>query len=169
MIPDDPDDPGHEEDAPAKTPPRKPSKEMSDPHFNGPLAQVVRSLFHSPPDPWPADVEADVRSREATPLCVNCLFPQERQQWFCPHCGITTSEFAPVMPYMQIFPVADVLRSGVSGPPERRWGVQVFLVLLSLTQYSIFAPAYWFWMFRRARGRPICAAHRREIPEDARA
>jgi hypothetical protein len=72
------------------------------------------------------------------------------------------------MPYMQIFPVGDMLRSGVSGPPEPRWGVQVFLVLVSLTQYSIFAPVYWYWMFRREAGRPICAASRREIPEEAR-
>jgi hypothetical protein len=142
---------------------------MPDSHFNGPLAHLVRSLAcRSHPDPWPAEVEAEVRSREARPLCLNCLFPQERQRSFCPHCGVTTHEFAVVMPYMQIFPVGDMLRSGVSGPPEPRWGVQVFLVLVSLTQYSIFAPVYWYWMFRRAAGRPICAASRHEIPEEAR-
>lgn len=49
----------------------------------------------------------------------------------------------------------------VMGPPERRLGVLAFLVLSSTTQYSIFAPVYWYWMIRRARGRPICQAFRR--------
>ena len=60
------------------------------------------------------------------------------------------------MPYLQIFVLAEVLRRGVTGSPERRIGVQVFLALLSITQYAVFAPVYWFWMFRRAQGRPIC-------------
>ena len=62
------------------------------------------------------------------------------------------------MPYLEIFVVAEVLRRGVSGAPERRVGVQVFLVLLAAVKYVAFAPVYWFRMLRRTRGRPICAA-----------
>jgi hypothetical protein len=71
-----------------------------------------------------------------------------------------------MMPYLQIFPVAEVLRRGVMGPPERRTGVQVFLIILSLTQYAMFAPVYWFWMARRASGRPICYEQRKDIPDE---
>lgn len=74
-----------------------------------------------------------------------------------------------MMPYLQIFPVGEVLRQGVMGPPERRIGVLVFLIVFSLTQYAVFAPLYWFWMFRRASGRPICYEQRRDIPDEENA
>jgi hypothetical protein len=62
-----------------------------------------------------------------------------------------------MMHYLQIYVLAEVLRRGVAGAPERRVGVQLFLASLSAVQYAIFAPVYWYWMFRRARGRPIRA------------
>ncbi len=68
------------------------------------------------------------------------------------------------LPYLQIFPMADIFRQGVMGPPERRVGVQVFLVVFSVAQYGPFAPVYWFWMICRACGRPICQ-EQRKFPE----
>ncbi len=64
------------------------------------------------------------------------------------------------MPYLENFVVGEVLRRGVMGPPERRRGVQLFLIIYSFTQYVIFAPLYWYWMLRRANGRPICTENR---------
>src|SRR6185295_16217444 len=111
---------------------------MSEPHFNGPLARWLRSVFRTPPDPWPAEVDESIKGPGATPLCINCLLPQARHQWFCPHCRYPTSDNVPLMPYLQIFMVGEVLRRGVIGPPDRRLGVQVFLLVYSLMQYSVF-------------------------------
>jgi hypothetical protein len=69
-------------------------------------------------------------------------------------------------PYLQIFLIGDTLRKGVLGPPERKTSAQLFLVAFSLSQYAVFAPLYWFWMIRRAQGKPICAERRRPIEFD---
>ncbi len=137
---------------------------MSETHFNGPLAHLLRSLFtHATPDPWPAEVDVSVRATTAIPLCRDCLYPQEEQRSFCPHCGTPIGELVPLDPYLQIFLIGDTLRKGVLGPPERRTGAQLFLIAFSLIQYAVLAPVYWFWMVRRAQGKPICIERRRPI------
>src|SRR5688500_3141686 len=125
---------------------------MPESRFNGPLAKLLRPVS-GVSDPWPAEVDATIKQPGAEALCINCLFPQAPHPWFCPHCDYPTGDYVSIMPYLQIFPVAEVLRRGVSGPPESRMGVQVFLIVLSFTQYAVFAPLYWFWMVQRARGR----------------
>jgi hypothetical protein len=131
------------------------------------LLFVARWLWQraskTPADPWPTEIDVAVRDREAVPLCINCLFPQEAHRWFCPHCGFPTGDYVAVMPYLQVFVVGEVLRKGVMGPPERRIGVQLFLVLYSLAEYTFFAPIYWFWMLRRALGKPICLEYREPV------
>jgi hypothetical protein len=134
--------------------------------FNGPLARIFRGASSTYADPWPAELDMAVREPNAVPLCVSCLTPQAPHQWFCPRCGFPTNDFVPLMPYLQIYVVAEVLRRGVTGPPERRLGTQVFLVIFSLKQYAFFAPLYWFWMLRRAQGRPICQAVEVELEEE---
>lgn len=80
-----------------------------------------------------------------------------------------------LMPYLQIFTVGEVLRRGVTGPPEKGFAIKAGLVVYSLTQYAVFAPLYWFWMARKARGETDRRAtgnppgrrferHRREFP-----
>ena len=54
----------------------------------------------------------------------------------------------------------ELFRRCVMGAPENRKGVLVFLVVCSTASYTFFAPLYWFWMVRRAQGKPIC--HERE-------
>ena len=136
--------------------------------FDGPLARLVRRWFRqwfpkAPSDPWPKDVDEDARSREAVPLCIDCLHPQTGHGWFCPHCGHATGEFVTLMPYLQIFATGEVFRKGVMGPPEKRKRVLVFLFLYSLGEYSVFAPLYWFWMICRATGQPICNEQRKDL------
>ena len=138
--------------------------------FDGPLAHLVLGFCPEvPPDPWPEDVDAAVRSLDAVPLCIDCLCPQEGHRWFCPHCGKATGEFVAWMPYLQLFLVGEIFRKGVLGPPDKRKGPLIFLVLYSLSEYAVFAPLYWFWLFRRARGRPICCEVRKplQIEDDA--
>lgn len=136
---------------------------MDTSRFNGPLANWLRRVA---PDPWPPEIGATVNEKSAVPLCLNCLFPQGPHAWFCPACGFPTGDYVVLMPYLQNFVVGEVLRRGVMGPPERRPGVKWFLVIYSIFQYAIFAPAYWYWMRRRASGKPIGTERRPELVLD---
>lgn len=141
---------------------------MSEPHFNGPLAQLLRSVGSEfRPDPWPAEVDAEVKLKTAVPLCANCLFPRNGYPPFCQHCGHPTGDYAALDPYQQLFLVGDVLRKGVIGPQEKRVGVQLFLIVFSVAQYNVFAPVYWYWMARRAIGKPISSMYRKDFDLDA--
>jgi hypothetical protein len=104
-----------------------------------------------------------VRQRDAVPVCVDCLFPQERHRWFCPHCGFPTGEYVTSMPYLQIFAVGELLRRGVSGPPDKNFSRQAGFALFSLTQYAYFFPVYWFWLVSRACRKPLSQPRRREL------
>ena len=133
--------------------------------YDGPLARWLRRLWSEfPPDPWPREIDAAVRSSEAVPLCIDCLYPQEAHRWFCPHCGKPTGDYVALMPYLQVLVMGELFRSGVLGPPERRRGAQIFLVVYSAAQYGVFAPLYWFWMLRKAQGEPICQEVRKDLP-----
>jgi hypothetical protein len=128
------------------------------------LARRFReSAVKTPVDPWPAEIDLAVRNAHSVPLCTNCLYPQTGSPWFCPHCAFPTGHFVPLMPYLQLFVMGEVFRRGVIGPPEKGFGRKAFLVVLSSGQYSLFAPLYWFWMWRRACGKPICAERRVEL------
>jgi hypothetical protein len=142
---------------------------MSEPQFTGPLAQIMRPLWSEPhPDPWPADIDAEIKLKTAVPMCMNCLSPKDAYVRFCGNCGHPSGDYAALDPYQQLFLVGDVLRKGVIGPPDKHVGVHLFLIIFSISQYSIFAPVYWFWMVRRACGKPICANYRIEFNPDER-
>lgn len=137
--------------------------------YNGPLTRWVFRLlnFDPSPDPWSVEEDREVRSRQAVPLCTNCLFPQPPARKFCPHCDFPTGDWVAMAPYESIFVEGEALRQGVTGPPERRWWVQGFLFLYAGSQFSLFAPLYWFWMAARAAGRPIVPTrHRPELPAE---
>lgn len=139
---------------------------MDTSRFDGPLARHLRKIFQRTPDPWPEEITASVNAKTAIPLCTNCTFPQGPHSWFCPNCGFPTGDYVVLMPYLQNFVIGEVLRRGVSGAPERRRGVQWFLAIYATVQYTIFAPVYWYWMARRAAGRPICPDPKIEIQVD---
>ncbi len=140
---------------------------MAEPLYDGPLARLVRRMGAvRQPDPWPAEFDAAVRDPAAVPLCLNCLCPQKRHVWFCPVCGFPTGDYVATMPYLTAFLDGECFRKGVMGPPERRTGVLVFPVVYSTASYGIFAPLYWFWMVRRAQGKPICHERRWDFEID---
>ncbi len=139
---------------------------MDSSRYSGPLAGFIRRQLRPEPDPWSADVAARVNDKAATPLCLNCLFPQGPHAWFCLNCGFPTGEYVVLMPYLQNFVLGEALRRGVMGAPERRCGVQAFFVLYSICEYTVFAPLYWYWMLRRSRGRPIATEQRPELVLD---
>lgn len=124
------------------------------------LLDLLRKI---PPDPWPAEVDQAVRQRDAIPVCVDCLCPQEGHRWFCPHCSFPTGEYVTTMPYLHIFAYAELLRRGVTGPPDKSLGRFLGFAVFSVAQYALFFPAYWFWLARKARGKPICQVKRLDL------
>jgi hypothetical protein len=116
-----------------------------------------------PPDPWSQEVDLAVRAKDAIPVCINCLYPQQGHRWFCPHCGFPVGEYNTAMPYLQIFSLGELLRRGVVGPPEKGFTLKLGFFLYSF-EYALLAPIYWFWLVRKACGKPICQAQRKELP-----
>jgi len=136
--------------------------------YQRPLAIALRRWWNAAShvgrlDPWSKEVDEAVRSPEAQPVCSNCLMPQEHHFWFCRECGRPTGEYLTVMPYLQLFVVGEILQRGVVGEPERRGWVTFGFIVISVVEYAFFAPLYWFWMYRRAVGRPICDRGRPEL------
>jgi hypothetical protein len=134
--------------------------------FQGPLAKALRRIFQSTtPDPWSKDIDDRVRNKDANPVCLNCLMPQERHYWICDDCGFPGGEYVNTMPFLHIFSLGELLRRGVLGKPEKKnLAILGFLIVSSL-EYLIFAPIYWYWMYRKAIGRPICEEKRPEFDE----
>lgn len=124
---------------------------------------ILGLLREVPSDPWPPEIDQAVRQRNAVPVCVDCLCPQETHRWFCPHCGFPTGEYVTSMPYLQIFATGELLRRGVTGPPDKNLPRQLGFALCSLTQYALFFPIYWFWLVSRACRKPLSQPHRREL------
>lgn len=112
-------------------------------------------LRHVPADPWSPEIDQAVRKRDAVPVCVECLCPQEGHRWFCPHCGFPSGEYVTTMPYLYIFTYGELLRRGVTGPPDKSSGRFLGFAVFSAAQYSLFFPVYWFWLIRKACGKPI--------------
>ena len=104
-----------------------------------------------PPNPWDEEVERAVQAEDAVPLCPHCLAPQEPETWFCAGCGCSVGPYNNLNPYLYLFSVGDLFRTGVSGPVRRSPFVVVGFLVLSLAEYMIVAPYYWFLFFRNLR------------------
>ncbi len=48
------------------------------------------------------DNEESGEHEEATPLCLNCLKPVDPLHHYCPHCGRTTGQLTPYIPFVNI-------------------------------------------------------------------
>ncbi|NQU09574.1 hypothetical protein HQ590_02190 [bacterium] len=104
------------------------------------------------PNPWGPEIDETLAQPDATPVCHRCFTPQpELPGWFCPCCGGAIGPDNNWMAYLQIFSIGEVLSTGtfhrfrVNG-----WTLTGFL-LLSIGQYQVFAPVYWFWLCRNVR------------------
>jgi hypothetical protein len=75
---------------------------------------------------------------------------------FCPKCGAAVGDYNNLLPFEQIFSEGEVLRYGTNLNASRRPLVVVGYVLLSFAAYSIFAPVYLYFFFRKlfARANP---------------
>jgi len=109
----------------------------------------------SRPDPWDEDVAAEVAKDETPALCHRCLAPHHSLADFCPECGAPVGTYTNWLPYPYLFSIGYTLRVGTSGDFKRSPLSILGFFLLSLVEYSIFAPIYWFMflksLFRRDR------------------
>ena len=118
--------------------------------------QLIRWLRKaaSSPDPWSQEVEEALQKEDALPLCPHCLAPQEQETWFCGECGNSIGPYNNLNPYLYIFSLGDLFRRGVTEHVRRSPLVVVGFLLLSLSEYIIFAPYYWFLFFRNLKRHP---------------
>jgi len=103
------------------------------------------------PNPWGPEVERILQDPNLEPLCHRCFTPHSHQARFCPVCDASVGEYNNYMPYVNIFPQAEVLRSGVHDHVRPSFLIIAGYLLLSVTCYIIFAPIYWFFLFRNLK------------------
>ena len=113
-------------------------------------ARLVRWLFAGPvtPDPWGEQISAQIDNFESMPVCHRCLTEHSSIAHFCPQCGAAVGGFNNVMPYEYVFSEGEVLRNGTMANVPLRFPIVAGYLLLSLSAYAIFAPVYWFFLFR---------------------
>ena len=124
------------------------------------LYAVVRAflvwLLKGPitPDPWDAEVAAQMADEESKPLCHRCLAPHDGTTDFCSECGAPVGQYTNWLPFPYLFSLGHTLRIGTSGDFRRTPLTVAFFVLVSLAEYMLLAPVYWFFFFRRDQRAP---------------
>jgi hypothetical protein len=103
------------------------------------------------PDPWETEAVALGDPSAADPLCLHCLEPHPDTAWFCPHCGAPVGDFNNYSPYLYVFTVGEVLRTGTSGRFPRNWVTLSGYFLVSVTEYLVLAPLYWVFLILNLR------------------
>src|SRR5437870_13759987 len=69
----------------------------------------------STPEPWGAEVAAELAKEEAVPLCHRCLVPHDSLKDFCSNCGAAVGQYTNWLPYPYLFSIGHTLRIGTSG------------------------------------------------------
>jgi hypothetical protein len=101
------------------------------------------------PDPWDAETAAKLEEANTPVLCHRCLVPNEPLADFCENCGAPVGKYTNYLPFPQVFSIGHTLRVGTDGEYKRSPMTVLGYFLLALGEYTIFAPVYWYWLFRR--------------------
>jgi hypothetical protein len=117
------------------------------------LWRVFRWFFakSTQPNPWDDATETRLHEPEAVSLCPRCLEPEKEGVQFCRDCGFPVGPYVTWMPYLYIFAIGDLLRTGVDRPLRASAPIIIFLLLISAGEYMVFAPIYWFFLIRNVR------------------
>jgi len=120
------------------------------------LWRLLRWLRAQPPqpNPWDEDTEARLHEPDAVLLCPRCLEPEREGVQFCHDCGFPVGPYVAWSPYLYIFALGDLLRTGVDRPFRVKGTTVCFLLALSFLEYLVFAPVYWFLLLRNIRRQP---------------
>lgn len=103
------------------------------------------------PDPWDAAIEQGVHDHGAVLVCHRCFTPVSPAGWFCEHCGSAVGPYNNVMPYVRVFSEGEVFRNGVTDRLHVSSLIVIGYVLYSLISYIVFAPVYWFFLFKNLK------------------
>ncbi|HXC99370.1 MAG TPA: hypothetical protein VN048_08515 [Verrucomicrobiae bacterium] len=103
------------------------------------------------PDPWGPEIDQRIRDLQTPALCHRCLIPQEHDAWFCPECGSAVGPYNNYMPFVVVFSQGEVLRAGVNDRFRPSFLIVCGFVVYALTQYAVFAPIYWYFMYQNFR------------------
>ena len=119
------------------------------------VVRAFKSWFARPatPDPWGPEVTEAMEQPDATAVCPHCQCPHEATRWFCSECGRSVGDYNNLNPYLYLFSLGEVLREGTSGRVRKSWLTVAGYVVLSLIEYAVFAPIYWFFLFRNLSGK----------------
>jgi hypothetical protein len=99
-------------------------------------------------DPWGAEIERLIQEDETPALCHRCLTPQKDNAWLCPECGSAVGPYNNYMPYVVLFSQGEVYRAGVMDHVRPSILVVCGYLAYSVMGYVIFAPIYWYFLYR---------------------
>ena len=100
------------------------------------------------PDPWGPELETSLQEPDAVPVCHHCFTQCPPRGWFCENCGCAVGPYNNWMPFIYIFSEGEIFRNGVAD--KMRVGPLTIggYLLCSLSDYLVFAPVYWYFLFR---------------------
>jgi hypothetical protein len=107
---------------------------------------LTRRLAAGPrePDPWGDEITAELETGEGTPLCHHCLAEHDPSADFCPQCGAAVGLYTNLMPYPRLFSIGHTFRIGTNENFKRSIVTVGGFFVLSIFEYGIFFPVYWF-------------------------
>jgi len=95
-------------------------------------------------------MDREVRAPEAVPVCHRCFLPLEYEssRWFCFDCGAAVGPYNNILPFIRIFSMGEVLRSGVRPEAPFTTFTVCGYVLVGYTQFWLLSPLYIFRLCR---------------------
>jgi len=111
---------------------------------------LIRWIQTAPvqPDPWESLISESSDEAQPTLVCPRCLTPNSADRDFCETCGLPVGACTNLSPYLYLFSVGDLLRTGASGRFPIRPFTIIGYVLLPICSFAILAPFYWYRLFR---------------------
>ncbi len=100
-----------------------------------------------PSDPWSKEEDDAVRQPDAVPVCHRCFEPQVEPAWFCRNCGAAIGSYNNAIPFVYLFSMGEVWRSGVEPKARFTWLTVPGYIIVSLFEVPYLAPLYWVRLF----------------------
>ena len=117
------------------------------------FADRIRAWWQFPeyPLPWSTEIETAVLAPDAIPVCHRCITPCDLPAWFCPSCGAAFGPYNNILPFVRIYSIGEALRSGVGTEAHFTPFRMLAYISIGLVEYQIFAPLYYFRLYRNYR------------------
>ena len=128
--------------------------------FGCALWAFVRWLTGPPrrPDPWDEAITLELAEGNGTPLCHHCLTPHDPSVDFCPQCGAAVGLYTNYLPFPRLFSIGHTFRIGTNENFKRSFLTIGGFLFLSLIQYGVFFPVYWFRLIQNLSRKSLPAA-----------